>query len=101
MSKAEEEFKKELIENCGKAEVDCGCIQKKLLLDVDKYGAVNTMKEIIRKNKVSDGFYTLKRVGHLELSAEALVTEKKYGELFTDEEINSCLEILCESGFYG
>lgn len=101
MSRADDEFKRELIKNCAKAEATCGCIQKRLLDDADKFGAVNTIKEIIRKNKVSDGFYALKSSGHLELSAEAMVTDKKYSELFTDDEVNLCLEILCENGFYG
>ncbi|MCI1959946.1 MAG: hypothetical protein LKJ25_10040 [Clostridia bacterium] len=95
-----DEFKTELLENCAKAEKEYGCLQKKLLSDIDRYGAVETIKEIIRKNRVSDGFYALKKAGHLELSAETLVTEKKYGGLFSDSDVNYCLQVLCENGFY-
>jgi hypothetical protein len=49
---------------------------------------------------VSDLFDGLAKIGHLELSPEALAVQGKYGALFTDEEANFCLSVLCEAGFY-
>ena len=42
----------------------------------------------------------LQQAGRLELSLEALVTAGKYGQLFTDEEVNCCFAALCDAGFY-
>jgi hypothetical protein len=39
-------------------------------------------------------------LGHLELSPEALVVQGKFGPLFTDEEADFCLAVLCEAGYY-
>lgn len=96
----EENFEKELIENIKKAEKDFNCPQKKLLLTIEKFGALKTSKEILRKRKLSEGFYKLKEAKALELTMESTIVLEKYGSLFTDEEVNSCHEILCENGYY-
>ena len=36
----------------------------------------------------------------LLLSLEATAVKTKYASLFTDEEINHCLSLLCEGGHY-
>ena len=50
-------------------------------------------------SRLSDGFNTLLACGHLELSLEALVIDKRYTELFTDEEANEALTRLLEVGY--
>ena len=52
-------------------------------------------------HRESDGFGILADKGHLELSLEALVTDKRYTQLFTDEEVNNALSRLLAAGFYG
>ena len=98
--KLSEEFKNELIERCKKAEEEYGIIQKALLMDIEKHGAVETAREIIRKRKVSDGYHALASRKALKLSMEALVVESRFGTLFTDEEADYCLSLLCEGGMY-
>ena len=63
--------------------------------------ALKTAQRSLSGSRLSDGFNALQRCGHLELSLEALMTKGKYGALFTDEQVNWCLEVLLEAGYYG
>lgn len=56
-------------------------------------------QRILSGNRLSDGFNELKNKGHLELSLEALVVDKRYTALFTDEEANEALARLLEVGY--
>lgn len=49
--------------------------------------------------RLSDGFNALMACGHLELSLEALVIDKRFTALFTDEEANEALTRLLEAGY--
>ena len=49
--------------------------------------------------QLSDGFNALLGCGHLELSLEALVVDKRFTQLFTDEEANEALMRLLEVGY--
>ena len=49
--------------------------------------------------RLSDGFNSLLACGHLELSLEALVVDKRFTGLFTDEEANEALMRLLEVGY--
>ena len=68
---------------------------------IQKYGALRTMQELIRKGRVSETFDALAQKARLELTAEALVTDSRFGALFTDDEVNACFMLLCEYGFFG
>ena len=61
--------------------------------------AVKTAKRTLSGNRLSDGFNQLLACGHLELSLEALVIDKRYTALFTDEEANEALMRLLEVGY--
>ena len=50
-------------------------------------------------SRASDGFAILADKGHLELSLEALVVDKRFTALFTDEEANRALTRLLEGGY--
>lgn len=100
MTTLEKQFEEELITKCEMAQKQCGYRPTRFLQTIAKFGAVKTAKEILRKGKVSDGFETLQQAGLLQLTMEATITDKKYGELFTDDEVNSCYEVLCEYGYY-
>lgn len=96
----ENTFEKELIKNCEIAEKEYGCVQKRLLLNIEKFGGVRTVQEILRKGRVSDGFDKLQKANRLDLTMEAVIIDSKYNNLFTDEEVNACHELLCEYGYY-
>jgi len=64
--------------------------------------AADAMKQAHRSlsgHRCSDGFEALVRVGHLELSLEALAVKKQFTALFTDEEANEALTRLLEAGY--
>lgn len=50
-------------------------------------------------NRLSDGFNDLKARGLLKWSLEALVIDKRFTALFTDEEANEALTRLLEAGY--
>ena len=62
----------------------------------------DAMKQACRAlagNRVSDGFYALAEKQHLELSLEALVVDKRFTALFTDEQANMALTRLLDAGY--
>ena len=50
-------------------------------------------------NRTSDGFGPLADKGRLDLSLEALVVDKRYTALFSDEEANNALIRLLDAGY--
>mgnify|MGYP006967389012 FL=1 len=61
--------------------------------------AVKTAKRTLSGNRLSDGFNLLQGKGQLSLSLEALVVDKRFTALFTDEEANEALMRLLEVGY--
>ncbi len=54
---------------------------------------------IMSGNRESDGFTLLAQQGRLDLSLEALVIDKRFTALFSDEEANEALSRLLSSGY--
>ncbi|MGL4735999.1 MAG: hypothetical protein ACRCW2_00975 [Cellulosilyticaceae bacterium] len=101
MSALEKQFQQELIKRCEEAGKTCSAYRGvRFLQNVEKFGGVKTAQEIMRRGRMSDGFEALAQAGLLKLSMEAVVIDAKYGALFTDDEVNSCYELLCEQGYY-
>ncbi len=61
--------------------------------------AVKSAKRILSGSRLSDGFNDLAARGLLKLSLEALVIDKRFTGLFTDEEANEALSRLLEAGY--
>ena len=61
---------------------------------------VKSAKRVLSGNRLSDGFNELKVKNALKLSLEALAVDKRFTELFSDEEANEALTRLLEAGFY-
>ena len=61
---------------------------------------VKGAKRVLSGNRLGDGFNELKAKGQLKLSLEALAVDKRFTELFSDEEANEALTRLLEAGFY-
>ena len=61
--------------------------------------AMKTAKRALSGNRLSDGFNQLQAKGQLKLSLEALVVDKRFTQLFTDEEANEALMRLLEVGY--
>ena len=62
--------------------------------------AMKTAHRALSGNQQSDGFAALEAAGRLDLSLEALATDKRFTALFTDEEANTALMRLLDAGFY-
>ena len=60
---------------------------------------VKGAKRILAGTRLSDGFNDLAAKGQLKLSLEALVIDKRFTALFTDEEANEALMRLLEAGY--
>lgn len=100
MTPLEKKFNEELIKKYEAAQKQCECKVIRFLQNITKFGGVKTAKEIIRKNRVSDDFETLQKAGLMSLTMEAMIVDPQYGDLFTDDEVNYCYDILCEYGYY-
>ena len=62
--------------------------------------AMKTAHRALSGSRESDGFAALADKKHLELSLEALATDKRFTALFTDEEANNALMRLLDAGYY-
>ena len=60
---------------------------------------VKGAKRVLSGNRLSDGFNQLQAKGQLKLSLEALGVDKRFTQLFTDEEANEALMRLLEVGY--
>lgn len=61
--------------------------------------AMKTAKRWLSGHRESDGFQILADKCHLELSLEALVVDKRFTALFTDQEANTALVRLLNAGY--
>ncbi len=61
--------------------------------------AMKSAHRSLSGSRVSDGFHILADKKHLELSLEALVVDKRFTQLFSDEEANTALMRLLDAGY--
>ncbi len=61
--------------------------------------ALKSAHRSLSGRRLSDGFNALLGKGRLDLSLEALVVDKRFTGLFTDEEANEALTRLLEVGY--
>ena len=93
-------LEQELLQNAQQARILCGSPVTRFVRRVQTTGGVAAVRESCRRNRPSDAFDSLVQAGRLDLSAEASAVKGKYGPLFTDEEVNTCLTLLLESGYF-
>ena len=62
--------------------------------------ALMDARRTLSGRRLSDGFNDLAKLHRLDLSLEALATDKRYTALFSDEEVNEALTRLLEAGYY-
>lgn len=65
---------------------------------IDPADALRQARRLLSGSRCSDGFDSLADQQKLSLSLEALVIDKRYTGLFTDEEANAALERLLAAG---
>ncbi|MBO7253026.1 MAG: hypothetical protein J6V25_10435 [Oscillospiraceae bacterium] len=66
---------------------------------VEDIDAMKLAHRTLSGTRLSDGFNELKSKGLLKWSLEALVIDKRFTGLFTDEEANEALMRLLEAGY--
>ena len=67
---------------------------------VEASEAMKAAHRALSGNRESDGFAALETAERLDLSLEALATDKRFTALFTDEEANTALMRLLDAGVY-
>lgn len=67
---------------------------------VERDDVMKSAHRILSGRRLSDGFEDLRKLGHLELSLEALAVDSRFTALFSDEEANEALTRLLDAGFY-
>ena len=100
MTKLETEFTMALIAAIEKAEALTGTGEPRLLAQAQKDGGPKAVRQLLSRGQTTRQFEPLKQLGHLELTPEALVIQGKYGSLFSDDEVNRCLEVLLSTGMF-
>lgn len=100
MTALEKKLQQEVMKNCAVAEKEYDCKMTRFLQTIERFGIVKTAQEILRKGRTSDCFNKLAEAGRLDLTMEATIIKNEYSELFTDEEVNDCYDLLCEKGYY-
>lgn len=66
---------------------------------VENSDAMKTAHRAMTGNRISDGFHQLADKRRLDLSLEALVVDKRFTGLFSDEEANNALMRLLDAGY--
>lgn len=66
---------------------------------VEAETAMKSARYALAGNRISDGFNILAAKGRLDLSLEALVVDKRFTSLFSDEEANNALMRLLDAGY--
>ena len=62
--------------------------------------ALRTAHRALSGHRESDGFAALEDMGRLDLSLEALATDKRFTALFSDEDANTALMRLLDAGYF-
>lgn len=100
MTKLETEFTAALIAAINQAEALTGVGEPRLVAQAQKDGGPKAVRQMLSRGQMTRQFARLKEQGHLELSPEALVIQGKYASLFSDDEVNLCLETLLSAGMF-
>ena len=93
-----DKFDKALQSNIEKAG-ELGVNMTRIGVAAQKFGGVKYVKDQIKKDVLGDGFDQLAKMGRLDLSWQALVIAKEFGDLFEDDEVNYCYMVLLDEGY--
>ena len=99
-TKLELALQQELLQNAQQAAARYHSPVTRFVRNLQSRGSVAAVRDFVRRHAPSDVFASLEQAGHLELSPEATIIQARYGPLFTDEEINTCLTLLLEAGYF-
>ena len=100
MKALEQAFLEQLRKNLTTAQLVCGCNPEGFLQRLEQKGVVRSLSQAALRGQLSNSFGDLAKCGRLDLSAEALICQPEYGELFEHDVVNACLDALCEAGYF-
>ena len=92
-TKLELALQQELLQNAQQAAALYHSPVTRFVRDLQSRGSVAAVRDFVRRRAPSDAFASLEQ-------AEATIIQARYGPLFTDEEINTCLTLLLEAGYF-
>lgn len=81
------QFDQVVLDTIDACKVDLGYNPKQFKVMVNQYGALGAVRRILHAPAVSDGFVTLWERRRLDLTVEAIATDKRFRHLFTEEEL--------------
>ncbi|MCJ7448694.1 MAG: hypothetical protein MUO72_13475 [Bacteroidales bacterium] len=91
MEKLESNFHAAMEEIYQLAKQECHYSARRYKAMLNRLGGLATAKRLLHK-KISKGFIVLRDAGRLDLTAEALVCQPQWRELFTSEELQIAQE---------
>ena len=94
MSSLMKSLEKDILEGVETAKRELGYNPTRFLQMVRQYGVYDSMKKLIAKREPTEGYIKLLLHQRTELSVEFHVV--KYAELFEDDEVRYCKELLGE-----
>lgn len=96
--KLSHQFEEELIDKMMRAKKECKYNPTRFNQMLARHGGVATAKQLIdnsiRTGHTSDGYTTLLLCGRLDLTMEDSVCKPEYEQLFSEQEIACCRELL-------
>ena len=99
MEELEKKFHGEMVAIYQTAKKELKYNATRFLQLVSDNGGLRAAKQLIAVDGGTYGFEVLWEHGRLDLSVEALVLEKEFRQLFTDEEITLCKTRLIKYGY--
>lgn len=98
LEKLSHQFEEELKDKMVRAKKECRYNPARFNQMIARHGGVATAKQLIensiRTGHTSDGYTTLLLCGRLDLTMEDSVCKSKYKQLFSEQEISYCRELL-------
>lgn len=101
MTDLEKKFSEEWMKKAEQAQELENYNAARILNNIQQHGGVSVARRALERTGCSENFELLKNNNRLDLSMEALLTKAEYSVLFEDDEVNTCLELLCECGYFG
>lgn len=99
-TKLEESFQKAVLKQIALAEKHNVPADAKFIANIQKFGAVESIRRYLSRGQALPGFTALCKAGQPAASIEAAVVDAKFAALFTDDEVNACFDALVEAGLY-
>ena len=100
MTKLETEFTAALLDRLAQAQTLTGVVETRLQTQTEREGGVKAMRQLLSRGQMTRQFAPLKEKNRLDLTPEALVIQGRFAPLFTDAEVDLCLQTLLDAGMF-